>query len=46
MLKGSVVANFSLHGCKTVNLTYLKKNPAFVRCPVSGVTCVVTKNRS
>ena len=44
MKRGSVEANFSLHGCKTANFTYhSKKFPAFVRCPVSGVIRVVTK---
>ena len=44
MQRGSVEANFRLHGCKTANFTYFqKKFPAFVRCPVSGVIRVVTK---
>ena len=44
MERGSVEANFSLHGCKTANFTYFKKIfPEFVLCPVSGVIRAVTK---
>ena len=48
MERGSVEANFSLHGCKTANFTYFKKKtfPAFVLCPVSGVIRAVIKNQS
>ena len=47
MERGSVETNFSLHGCKMANFTYLKKKfPEFVLCPVSGVIHAVTKNQS
>ena len=47
MERGSVEANFNLHGCKTANFTYFKKTfPAFVLCPVSEVIRAVIKNQS
>ena len=47
MERGSVEANFSLHGCKAANFTYFKKTfSAFVLCPVSGVIRAVIKNQS
>ena len=46
MERGSVEANFSLHGCKTANFTYFSKTfPAFVPCPVSEVIRAVSKNQ-
>ena len=48
--RGSVEANFSLHGCKTANSTYFKNVSGVcalsLRCPVYGVIHVVTKNQS